>query len=203
MKFIILIFAALLAGCAGSPAPAYSPAPYETSQADFEILKRRLIRTAAALMRANAQLCPNTRIITAAEGTFPICTNKVAIEDSPVKNAQTNGDTILVTTAMIRALTDDELAFLIAHELAHSVNGDYTETESRPPLELAADRTGLFLMARAGYDISAARSALEKLDIPRSPASGTHPSGPERMANLQKALTEVSRKLKSGAPLRP
>lgn len=207
MKSLILIFTGLicglLAGCASPPAPAYNPAPYETPSADFEILKRRLIRTAAALMRANAELCPNTRIITAAEGTFPICTNKVAIEDSPVKNAQTNGNTILVTTAMIAALNNDELAFLIAHELAHSVEGDYAQTHSRPPLELKADRTGLFLMARAGYDIEAARSALHLLGIPQSPATDTHPSGPQRMANLKKSMAEVRQALNVGAPLLP
>ncbi len=203
MKNLLISLAIITAGCAASDMPA--PAPYhaQTPDAEFEILKRRLIRTAANLMRANAALCPNTRMIRAAEGTFPICTNKVAIEDSPVKNAQTNGDTILVTTAMIAALSDDELAFLIAHELAHSVEGDYSQTQSRPLLELAADRTGLILMARGGYNIQAGISALEKLDIPNAPASDTHPPGPQRMDNLRAAIRRANQLIQSGKPLIP
>lgn len=202
---VLTCLAAALSACA-SPGAGYEqpkPAAYETPQAEFEILKRRLIRTAAGLMRANAGLCPNTRVITTPAESFEICTNKVAIEDSAIANAVTNGDTILVTTAMIGALSDDELAFLIAHELAHSVNGDYVETAGRPALELDADRTGVFLMARAGYDINAAITALKVLDIPGSPQTDTHPAGTQRMTRLHMAILEVERLQSAGAPLRP
>jgi|GEM_PF-3161647 len=201
----VTVIAGLLTACAPA-GKDYAPAPaagYATPQAEFEILKRRLIRTAAGLMRANASLCPATRMITTPDETFPICTNKVAIEDSAIANAVTNGDTILVTTAMIARLSDDELAFLIAHELAHSVEEDYVETAGRPELELTADRTGVFLMARAGYDINAAVTALEALDIPNAPRTDTHPAGDVRMANLQKAIAEVSRRQALGRLLIP
>lgn len=203
-NFVIAGFiATVLTACASDDYAGSPAASYQTPQAEFEILKSRLIRTAAGLMRANAKLCPSTRTITGSGAPFEICTNKVAIEDSAIKNAQTNGDTILVTTSMIAALDDDELAFLIAHELAHSVNGDTSQLYNRPAFELAADRTGLFLMARAGYDIDAARTALEVLGIPALPASDTHPSGIIRMTGLSLAENQVRTALQSGVPLIP
>jgi len=71
---VLTCLAAALSACA-SPGAGYEqpkPAAYETPQAEFEILKRRLIRTAAGLMRANAGLCPNTRVITTPAESFEI-----------------------------------------------------------------------------------------------------------------------------------
>ena len=206
MKQLALHILALTLSACAAGMQDYSPQDngfYETPQAEFDVLKSRLIRTAAGLMRANAPLCPSTRMITTPSERFAICTNKVAIEDSAILNAQTNGETIVITSAMIARFDDNELAFLIAHELAHSVEGDYVETKSRPGLELVADRTGVFLMARAGYKTAAALSALKALGIPDLPRTDTHPSGANRMTNLRSSIKEVTALQSANSPLVP
>lgn len=175
---------------------------YHQSASDAD-LKHRLIKTGAGLMRANAELCPARREIITATERFDICANKVGLESSPVKNAHTNGQTILVTTAMIDALSDDELAFIIAHELAHSVAGHDIENGSYPAAELEADRIALFLMARAGFHLPAADNALQKLGVAGQSATDSHPSGLQRQRVLYEARGEIANLMRRGQSLTP
>jgi hypothetical protein len=186
---LTLLIATLLTACASTPAidDYENPLGHHINEVEFSHLKSRLIRTGAKLMRANAAQCPDTRTIVTATETFDICANKVGIERSAVKNAHTNGQTILVTTAMIAALGDDELAFIIAHELAHSTQGHDMMKGSLPALELDADYAAIFLMSAAGYNADAASRALEALGMTNRRATDSHPSGADRLAAIARA----------------
>jgi predicted Zn-dependent protease len=145
------------------------------------------------------------------------------------------GGKIMVYTGLIEKLnlTDDELAAVIGHEIAHALREHSRERVSRAyaqqlalagvaavagvggnTLDLAnqvatvtfqlphsreqeaeADRIGLELMARAGYDPHGAINVWKKM---ASASSGgppeflsTHPSGPSRIADLEASLPRV------------
>lgn len=88
-------------------------------------------------------------------------------------------------------------AFQQAGALAYSQ--DYEEE---------ADYLGLYLAARAGYDISVAPTLWRRMAIenPKSISrsyAGTHPSTPERAVALRKAVEEVELKRSAGLALQP
>lgn len=144
------------------------------------------------------------------------------------------GGKIMVYTGLIETLevTDDELAAVIGHEIAHALREHSRERLSRSlaedlaltgialatgaeagTMELVskisavtftlphsreqeseADRMGLELMARAGYDPNAAITLWQKMS--RLGGSGpeflsTHPSGESRIRDLEAAIPRV------------
>jgi Zn-dependent protease with chaperone function len=115
-------------------------------------------------------------------GSLPACLARVRLARSTQVNAFATGRTVVMTTAMLRFLRDDdELAVVLGHELAHNIfNHRQMRNEEgilrglgiKPSAvwkrEEAADRFGLRLMATAGYDLDAAipfwRRYLRKYD---------------------------------------
>jgi hypothetical protein len=72
--------------------------------------------------------------------------------------------------------------------------------------EAEADYVGLYLVARAGYDINEAPNfwRLMAAADPRSIGySKTHPSSPERFIAMEKTVQEIRGKIATGMPLRP
>lgn len=105
----------VLAGCAaGRQVPAGQIA-YDTPE-NYQRLKRVLEPIAVA----NAVLCEDTiGVMTQADGT-DICALSVGISKKSAFNAWTDGTNISITLPMLGFLhTDDELAFILCHELAH------------------------------------------------------------------------------------
>ncbi len=124
------------------------------------------------------------------------------------------GDHFYVTSGFVRfAKTDDELALVVAHELAHRLSG--MRVVPGPQVEIRADRLGLYLAARAGYDISVApafwdRVAVEQPwslsdDVEHYGWTRVPPHGymPSRAAAIPKIVAEIGRKIAAGEPLRP
>ncbi len=146
------------------------------------------------------------------------------------------GGFVLVTSGLVKSLhSEDELAFVIAHEMAHVLRGHHYKVVLRQKLaqqaaqslqstgvgvdaalsqasaeiyargldkgaEFEADRVGVELMARAGYDPAAAVGVLERLysikgNDPRAELLfSTHPSPAERLdALLQSGLDTLTR----------
>jgi hypothetical protein len=103
-------------------------------------------------------------------GSIPACLGRVRLARSTQVNAFATGRTVVMTLAMLRFLrSDDELAVVLGHELAHNIFG-HPATRSEEGIlrglgikasaawkrEEFADRFGLRMMAAAGYDLDAA-----------------------------------------------
>jgi membrane-associated protease RseP (regulator of RpoE activity) len=124
------------------------------------------------------------------------------------------GDHFYVTSGFIRfAQTDDELALVVAHELAHRIAG--MQVVPGPEVEVRADRLGLYLAARAGYDISIAPAFWDRVAIEqpwslsdevehygwtRVPPHGYMPS---RAAAIRKIVPEIEHEIENGEELKP
>jgi peptidase M48-like protein/PDZ domain-containing protein len=114
--------------------------------------------------------------------SIPTCLGRVRLARSSQVNAFATGRTVVMTVAMLDFLkSEDELAVVLGHELAHNIL-HHPATRGEDGLlvafgikasamwkrEEAADRFGLKLMAAAGYDLDAAipfwRRYLRKYD---------------------------------------
>jgi hypothetical protein len=130
------------------------------------------------------------------------------------------GGNIYVFSKMVNEFTDDELAYVIGHEIGHLENlhllenvqkinllGDYSKWYDflGDPLtqkdEKEADYAGVYLAHKAGYDPRAALTVLKKIDnatrvfkIPKILCS--HPPAKERIRCLDAYLDQVERRTK-------
>jgi Zn-dependent protease with chaperone function len=103
-------------------------------------------------------------------GSLPACLGRVRLARSNQVNAFATGRAVVMTVAMLKFLrSDDELAVVLGHELAHNIFGHRQMRNEEGILrglgikpsavwkrEEAADRFGLRLMSAAGYDLDAA-----------------------------------------------
>jgi Zn-dependent protease with chaperone function len=110
------------------------------------------------------------RAVTVRLGSLPACLGRVRLARSTQVNAFATGRTVVMTLAMLKFLrSDDELAVVLGHELAHNIFGDRQMRNEEGVLhglgikpsavwkrEEAADRFGLRLMSAAGYDLDSA-----------------------------------------------
>ena len=146
------------------------------------------------------------------------CDYGVALKMSGAVNAYANGKSIVVTTAMMDfAASDDELALVVGHELAHNtmkhirkaiwnavVSGFATRTTR--PFESEADYVGLYYMARAGYTLDGVEDFWRRLGVqnPKSIVRAkTHPVTPERLLAIHMAAEEIKTKQAAGEELVP
>jgi membrane-associated protease RseP (regulator of RpoE activity) len=151
------------------------------------------------------------------------CGYDIQLDPSDELNARADGKRLFITTAMAGfTATDDELAVVLGHELAHHVLGhrDWHEAETRgretqtvPALsataggaERQADRVGLFLAARAGVDSAIAPAFWRRFGAynwrVRYP-QWNHPSAEARARALEDVQAEISARRASGQPLVP
>ncbi|WP_292099055.1 M48 family metalloprotease [Brevundimonas sp.] len=151
------------------------------------------------------------------------CGYEVQLDPSDDLNARADGQRLFITTAMAGfAASDDDLALVLGHELAHHVLGHrgWHEAEARgrqtqtvPALagspggaERQADRVGLYLAARAGYDTAIAPAFWRRFGAynwrVRYPQWG-HPSAEARARALEAVQAEISALQASGQPLLP
>jgi hypothetical protein len=107
---------------------------------------------------------------------------------------------------------DDELAVVLGHQLAHLLF-DRPEDDALIQ-ERRADRLGMYLAARAGYDVTAAPRAWEKVIVEypwliRRPRARSryrvypHPSVALRMDGIRAAVKEIEELRSQGHPLVP
>lgn len=162
----------------------------------------------------------------------PFCQFTLSLLRMDVVNAMSNGRQIVVTTGLMRFVrSDDELAWVLAHEIAHNVLGHAPEARLRVmldawlgatsgkasspspsprSLEVQADYVGAYLMARAGYDLEAVRefwrrlgqTHLQKAD-PAQEFDQSHPTTEERIEVFETTLKEIEAKLVHGEALDP
>jgi hypothetical protein len=101
------------------------------------------------------------------------CGGQLTLENSPTVNAWADGKHIMMTTGMTHfARSNDELAFVIAHEMAHNILGHAHGSNASAArfgilgsrsrnLELDADSYAVRLMSSAGYQPAAGIRFLE------------------------------------------
>ncbi|HEX8480620.1 MAG TPA: M48 family metallopeptidase [Allosphingosinicella sp.] len=103
-------------------------------------------------------------------GSLSGCLGRVRLARSTQVNAFATGRSVVMTVAMLKFLkSDDELAVVLGHELAHNIFGHPAIRSEEGILrglgikasamwkrEEVADRFGLRLMAEAGYDLDSA-----------------------------------------------
>jgi Zn-dependent protease with chaperone function len=142
------------------------------------------------------------------------CASRFDVRASETGDAAADGHYIQITTGYAaRADSDDALAIVLAHELAHNILGHRARLDSEhvqrglPQMfgrnarltretELEADRLSIRLVAAAGYSVDAAiawrRKSWGTLEqtLFRSP---THPSASERLAALEQESQILSR----------
>lgn len=110
-----------------------------------------------------------------------VCPSQVHLARSAQRNAYADGRHVFLTTGMLALLhNDDELAFVIAHEMAHNILGHATVMRSASVkkglgrtfgqsgqivrgTETAADALGAELMLDAGFDPVAGTAILTRL----------------------------------------
>ena len=105
------------------------------------------------------------------------------------------GGALVIHTGLLRRLGDEaELAFLLAHELAHERRGDTRARRDAAPgpvrgdaaraREAAADRDAIARLVAAGYDPAAVVALWERLSADAGPAGtlGSHPPTADRLA---------------------
>jgi Zn-dependent protease with chaperone function len=123
------------------------------------------------------------------DGKVSPCGGEVSIVKSKRYNAWAKRGKISLTSKMVETSSDDELAYVIAHELAHTV---LDHRGGRKQDELAADYWGASMMTRAGFDASAAGTVLARFQSKRRlgfsfALVNTHPSMGRRMREIARA----------------
>lgn len=146
------------------------------------------------------------------------CAYPARLKMSSAINAYANGKTITVTAGMMDFVkSDDELAAIIGHELAHNELGHIRKsitnyalslggTRFTRPFESEADYAGLYYMSRAGFNMDNVEDMWRRLarrsGRPIARAK-THPTFPDRYVRLAAARKEIERKRAAGDPLKP
>jgi hypothetical protein len=142
----------------------------------------------------------------------PACPARIRLARSNQTNAFANGRYVTVTTAVLAfAQSEDELAVIIAHEMAHNIlnHPDRLEAEGVPRgllrgiganaekvwrSEAEADQLSIRLLAAGGYDVGAAipfwRRFYARFDGPQ--IFRTHPSLRARERIIAEAIAELN-----------
>lgn len=151
------------------------------------------------------------------------CSSFFQVDPSDEYNARADGKGVFISSTMAAyAASDDDLAMILGHELAHNVlqhhpspeplgeAGDVPATALPPgnpgSRERDADRVGLYLVARAGFDTAGAPAFLRRFGADNwrvRYAQIGHASAEARARALEAVNAEIARKQAAGLPLRP
>ncbi len=152
------------------------------------------------------------------------CGYEVQLNPSDELNARADGRRLFISTALAGfAGSDDELAVILGHELAHHVlrhrhwsdtggaarqanDGAWQGEGGEGNAEQQADRVGLYLMARAGYDPAVAAPFWRRFGASnwrvRFPQIG-HASAGSRALALEAVQREIEARRQAGGELLP
>ena len=161
---------------------------------------------------------PEGQVREVAVETRPECAYDVRLRMGSDINAFATGKSITMTSGMMKFVeSDEELAFIVGHELAHNTMGHVRKivgnyilslgaTRYARPFESEADYVGLYYLARAGYDLDGVEDVWRRLALvsPRSTGRAkTHPTSSERFLRIGAARAEIEAKQAAGEALLP
>ena len=156
----------------------------------------RLAAIAARLDLALADVCDCRGQPVAGRAALELCGYPIKIETREELQASTNGRRIRITTGMLRFFAhEDELAFVLAHELSHILLGHAGAFNGLSPrtVEAEADRLGIQIVSKADFDTAIAAEFPERLarSYPGTNSrSGAYGSPTERRTMISAALRE-------------
>jgi len=141
---------------------------------------------AAALTHSPAKLTLTSRTIYL-PGDLG-CASQVQLVPGAPLDASADGHYVQISGAMYQFADDDaELAFIVAHELAHNLFPEAKRVagsgKGQRAAELAADRRAIAMIDRAGYDVSKVVPFLRRLSRKRALSwlDGSHPAWTPRI----------------------
>ena len=129
--------------------------------------------------------------ISAPSGEVATCGGEISIVESGSYNAWSKGGRVYLTRRLVDVSSDDELAYVMAHEMVHVI---LEHSQSSIRNELEADYWAAKIMNRAHFDANAAKTVLSRgqfrriLGFPFSLLS--HPSNSRRLRTIRRALDE-------------
>ena len=147
-----------------------------------------------------------------------ICDYGVKLSMGSTVNAYATGRSITMTSGMMNfTQSDDELALIVSHELAHNTMAHVRKivgnmivsgfaTRYTRPFESEADYVGLYYLVRAGFDPDGTEALWQRMALIGTRSVGrakTHPTYPDRYLRLSAARKEIAAKQAAGEPLVP
>lgn len=204
-------------GAALNAGPARTRPAFEGLAANIAVLDRAL---AAGATRLDIDHGGQSRSVTIQP--HRACGYEVQLNPSDELNARADGRRLFISTALAGfTQSDDELALILGHELAHHVlrhrnwsdvggagreANDAAAVNGAGDKETQADRVGLFLTARAGYDTRIAPAFWRRFGAAnwrvRYPQL-RHASAEARARALEQVQVEIDAKRAAGGPLLP
>jgi membrane-associated protease RseP (regulator of RpoE activity) len=204
-------------GAALDPGPARTRPAFEGLAGNIAVLDRAL---AAGATRLDIDRGGQPRSVTVQP--HRACGYEVQLNPSDELNARADGRRLFISTALAGfTRSDDELALILGHELAHHVlrhrtwsdvggagreANDAAAVNGAGDKETQADRVGLFLTARAGYDTRIAPAFWRRFGAAnwrvRYPQL-RHASAEARARALEQVQVEIDAKRVAGGPLLP
>ncbi len=156
---------AFCTACVSEPAvrPISLPA---SNQADLGAKPDRLADVASRITLALADVCDCRSAQNVESTSLRLCGYAIKIENRPELYASTNGKRISLTRGMLRFFAhDDELAFVLAHELSHILLGHAGAFDGISPrlAEVEADRLGIQIVSKANFNTEIAAEFPERL----------------------------------------
>lgn len=142
------------------------------------------------------------------------CNYAVQVDPGGTRNAKADGRRVFISTAMAaQAESEDELAMVLAHELAHNILEHHRDASMLRYMpwrgaraERDADRLALYLLVRADFKAEIAVEFFRRFGdahwAARQP-QWNHPSMPERYRALLLVGGEIARQREDGLPLVP
>jgi hypothetical protein len=206
------------------PVAAQPPPPgADDRPATYRPIEQALDTIHAALDQGPAKLTLQ-RGAERLEVTIPVqmgCAYDAQVLPGPDLNASADGRHVFISTALVSYIrSDDMLALALGHEFAHdllhhqarldrkglarNVLGELGSTPASLIIaEKEADYVGLYLTARAGYDISQAPEFWRRFPSTIGDFGWSHPGAWERAASLAATRDEILGKQRRGEPLAP
>jgi len=106
------------------------------------------------------------------------------------ENAYNDGKQVVIYTGLLDSLNDDEIAFVLGHEIAHGMLEHLGKLQANSAEESAvheanADKLGAVYALKAGYDVCKGREVFKHWENERGNALGqTHPDYAYRYSEL-------------------